>query len=227
MTTPINIAVTGDYQLSCEAMSHLLLTNNNLNLLFNCDFNEQILDKLKTSKPDILIVYLDSPVNEFMSLIHLLKQVSPSIKPILITPFVDAASQILLIKSGIMSIVLKKTGFKSLLNIIYQVKQQETFVNQDLDEISTKIDQSNFISNQSNDSTHLCYNLTQRELDILFLLTGNTTNKQIAHVLSISVRTVEGHRSSLIKKIGTHSPVQIALIAKELNDKINPGKRPT
>jgi DNA-binding NarL/FixJ family response regulator len=51
--------------------------------------------------------------------------------------------------------------------------------------------------------------LTPREIDVLKLLARGHTNRQIAQELCISPRTVEGHRSSLVSKLGRH-PRKIA-----------------
>lgn len=47
--------------------------------------------------------------------------------------------------------------------------------------------------------------LTSRELEILTLLAEGKTNKQVAAALDVSVRTVEAHRASLMRKLGLRS----------------------
>lgn len=57
--------------------------------------------------------------------------------------------------------------------------------------------------------------LTQREIDVLRLLAKGYTNRQIADVLSLSMRTVEGHRSNLMSKLNLHSRVELTSFAEE------------
>lgn len=57
--------------------------------------------------------------------------------------------------------------------------------------------------------------LTPREIDVLRLIVQGYTNRQIAEVLTLSVRTVEGHRSNLTEKLGLHSRVELARYARE------------
>ena len=57
--------------------------------------------------------------------------------------------------------------------------------------------------------------LTPREIEVLRLIVQGYTNRQIAEVLTLSVRTVEGHRSNLTDKLDLHSRVELARYARE------------
>jgi two-component system response regulator FimZ (fimbrial Z protein) len=57
--------------------------------------------------------------------------------------------------------------------------------------------------------------LTAREVDVLRLLVSGYTNRQIAERLSVSVRTIEGHRANITSKLGLHSRVDLADYAEK------------
>ncbi len=59
--------------------------------------------------------------------------------------------------------------------------------------------------------------LTPRELDVLRLLAKGNTNRQIAELLGLSVRTVENHRANLMGKLGLSSRVELVNYAEEHN----------
>lgn len=54
--------------------------------------------------------------------------------------------------------------------------------------------------------------LSSREQEVLRLLVAGKTNRQIAHVLGISPRTVEVYVSRIYKKLGVHSRVEVAVL---------------
>ena len=56
--------------------------------------------------------------------------------------------------------------------------------------------------------------LTLREIEVLQLLAKGYTNRQIAEHLSLSPRTVEGHRANLSGKLGVHSRVELVEYAE-------------
>ena len=57
--------------------------------------------------------------------------------------------------------------------------------------------------------------LTSREEEVLKLIVQGYTNKQVADELSISIRTVEGHRANLTDKLGIRSRVDLLRYARE------------
>jgi two-component system response regulator NreC len=61
----------------------------------------------------------------------------------------------------------------------------------------------------------LTVSLTSREEEVLKLIVQGYTNKQVADELSISVRTVEGHRANLTDKLGLHSRVDLLRYARD------------
>ena len=61
------------------------------------------------------------------------------------------------------------------------------------------------------------FNLTQREMDVLELLSEGLSNADIAQRLTISPRTVEHHVSAVLGKLSVHSRVEAATLAHQLN----------
>lgn len=55
--------------------------------------------------------------------------------------------------------------------------------------------------------------LTPREVEVLDLISGGHTNRQIAGMLGLSVRTVESHRASIMDKLGLHTRAELARYA--------------
>ncbi len=63
--------------------------------------------------------------------------------------------------------------------------------------------------------TELPDTLTAREQEVLKLIVQGYTNRQIADELTISIRTVEGHRANLTDKLGIRSRVELLRYAKD------------
>ncbi|MGC8873834.1 MAG: response regulator transcription factor, partial [Chloroflexia bacterium] len=57
--------------------------------------------------------------------------------------------------------------------------------------------------------------LTPREVEVLRLIVQGYTNRQIAEKLCVSVRTVEGHRANLCRKLDLRSRVELVRYARE------------
>jgi len=57
--------------------------------------------------------------------------------------------------------------------------------------------------------------LTERELEVVRLVTRGLSNKEIGEALLVKERTVEFHMSNILKKLGVASRVEVAVWAKE------------
>jgi DNA-binding NarL/FixJ family response regulator len=57
--------------------------------------------------------------------------------------------------------------------------------------------------------------LSRREIDVLRLLARGNTNRQIAELLTLSIRTIESHRANLMGKLGLSSRVELVTYAEE------------
>jgi DNA-binding NarL/FixJ family response regulator len=58
--------------------------------------------------------------------------------------------------------------------------------------------------------------LTERETDIVRMISKGRLNKEIAHELGLSPHTIHAHRKNIMKKLGVHSAVELANYAKEM-----------
>jgi two-component system response regulator FixJ len=66
-----------------------------------------------------------------------------------------------------------------------------------------------FVASAEDDAVERINRLTEREKQILALITDGKLNKVTAHILGISQRTVENHRLRLMEKVGVKSPAQL------------------
>ncbi len=62
-------------------------------------------------------------------------------------------------------------------------------------------------------SSRLAVGLTDRQRQILQLIAEGRLNKEIAHLLHVSVKTVEYHRGALMKKLGAHTAAELTVFA--------------
>jgi len=65
------------------------------------------------------------------------------------------------------------------------------------------------IANAEADAAERCGRLTPREREVLALITDGRLNKETAHELKISPRTVENHRLRLMEKVGVKTMAQL------------------
>jgi len=104
-----------------------------------------------------------------------------------------------LVEIGADGYLLKNSNKEELLDAIYKVARDEKYFSSEvtLSLLNPEITQS--------DSSKHKIDFTRRELDVLKLLVDGYTNKQIGEKLFISHRTVDTHRTNIMKKVGVNN----------------------
>lgn len=167
----------------------------------------QLVDELM---PDILVLDISMPDLDGISVTRRLRPTYPDLKILILTLHEDKAMLREAIKSGASGFILKRAAEAELIAAIQIVMRGDMYVEpsmlRDLLE-----EQPRLLSN----SREPVETLTPREVDVLKLIVQGYTNRQIGEELSISVRTVEGHRANLSGKLGLRSRVELVRYARE------------
>jgi two-component system response regulator FixJ len=122
---------------------------------------------------------------------------------IFLTAYGDIPMTVRAIKAGAVDFLTKPVPRDLLIERIQAVLQHETQIHEQT------ADQALCMSQQ--------YGLTSREMEIMALVVGGHSNKEIARQLGISYRTVEIHRARILKKTGTTNPLELARLCEASN----------
>lgn len=163
---------------------------------------------LLTSKiePDIILLDLEISDMDGLAAIPLLLKKFPSAACVINSIKEDAGSILESISLGAIAYVDKNSFFDSIETVLTQVKKDGVY-------ITPKIAKQIFTFFQH--STKTTFSLTQRELQIAYLIKEGYAYKQIAKKCSISVDTVRMHIRNIYRKLDVNSKIQLAnLISK-------------
>ena len=117
-----------------------------------------------------------------------------------------------LMNEGVYGYVLKDADVTEIKEAINQVQQGRYYVSKQIFEairrhsLPTK-------GKSNNVTTKVNGMLTEREKQILVLVCQEYTNKEMADALNLSVRTIDGHRSRLLKKVGAKNTAGLVKFA--------------
>ncbi len=144
------------------------------------------LEQLSFQKCDLLITDLKMPEMDGIELVKNVKRLMPWLPVMIITGYGDIPTAVKAIKAGALDFVEKPL-------------HKETF----LDKVEWALRRND---NQER-SDRL---LTRRERTVLGLVISGKSSKEIADLLSRSIRTIEVHRSHIMHKLGVHNLVDLA-----------------
>jgi DNA-binding NarL/FixJ family response regulator len=209
------ILITDDHAIVRTGLRTLLQSEPSLELVGEASGGYEAIDLVAETSPDILLLDLSMPDLDGIAVTKKLKPKYPELRILILTIHEDKALVREAIKAGASGYILKRAAESELVSAINVLMRGDMYVDHAL--LSTLVEDT---VEKPAHNRELIEDLTPREKDVLGLIVLGYTNRQIGEELSISVRTVEGHRSNLSEKIGSHSRADLVRYARE-NDLID------
>ncbi len=163
---------------------------------------EELLAGLPDSAPGCILLDLDMPGLSGLALQDKLAEKAPLLPIVFLTGHGDVKASVRAMKAGADDFLEKPATSEMLLDAISHALCRAASRRDELDRIHA--------------SRSRLESLTPREFEVLRLIVRGKLNKQIAHVLGTSERTVKAHRHNLMEKIGARSLAETVSIAERL-----------
>ncbi|AOZ91353.1 response regulator [Paenibacillus crassostreae] len=149
-------------------------------------------------KPDIVLMDLSFPNGrDGLYTTKELLQSMPEVKVIVLTMHDDEQYLFRALKAGASGYILKSAPLSELVTAIEQVQQGLVYLHPS----ATKKVIQGYLQGQPKDPKDVFESLTEREKEILSLVAKGYTNKEVAELLLISVKTVENHKANMMDKL--------------------------
>lgn len=191
------VFLVDDHTILLDGLTNLLDKEDDLKIIGTATNAEDALIYLKDNKVDLLITDQNLPGMDGLELIKQTRSLYPQIKVIMLSMHDESDIIRSVLSEGVDGYVLKKDSHFELKLAIQSVFQNEVYLSKGLNKI--------LISALDQNVEKIL--LTEREKEILIMITNDLSTKEIAEKLHISSRTVESHRKNLLRKTGSNSVV--------------------
>lgn len=171
-------------------------------------------------QPDIVLMDISMPGLNGIEATRRLGEIAPQVRVLALTVHEDEGMLREMMRAGAFGYIIKRAIESELINAIRVISQGNMYVDPAMTRALFKDISPHAAPPKSSHEP-----LTPREMDVLRLLARGYTNRQIAQELNISPRTVEGHRSSLVGKLGFSGRVELMNYAEGLG-LLGPPKAP-
>lgn len=207
----INIAIVDDQLLFRQGMISLLKEFKELNIVFEANNGEELMEKLKSKEPQPRVILLDieMPVMDGMATTAQLKQKYPDIKIIILTMHDEEQMIIHLVEAGAHGFLPKNEDIEHVVDAIYAVHENGYYFN---DKISRAM-VNGLVSSKKIQPQFKSTELSKREIEILELICKEYTSIEIGDKMGLSARTIDNHRLNILKKIGARNTVGMVMYA--------------
>ncbi|HYD20991.1 MAG TPA: response regulator transcription factor [Flavipsychrobacter sp.] len=209
----IRIVVADDHHILLDGLKALLQKQKDLEIAGMYDNGLSLFDDLPKSLPDVALVDINMPGLNGMELTKKIKEFYPRLPVIALSMHDDATHIMEMIEAGATGYLLKNVNDTELLGAIRAVSMGKMYFSQEVSDTITAY----AVNKQRKQEQAEEVKLTDRELEILKLISEEMSNAQIATALFISERTVETHRKNMLRKTNNKTIVGLLKYALERN----------
>jgi two-component system, NarL family, nitrate/nitrite response regulator NarL len=200
---PITVLLAEDHAVVREGLRALLATESDIVVVAEAQNGRQAVERTKALHPSVVVIDIAMPLLNGLEATRQILKAFPTTRVVILSAHGDDEYVEQAIALGAVGYLVKQTSALVLAKAIREVHNGNTFFSPS---ISKRLDERQEVSihGVSGRKKKLDVRLTSREVEILQLIAEGKANKQTAAELSISIKTVEKHRQSLMSKLGIH-----------------------
>lgn len=208
----ITVLLAEDHNLVREALRALLNEQDGLEVVGQAHNGNQAIELARSLKPDIVVMDISMPHLNGLEATERLAELRDAPRVIILSQHNQRDYVVKALLAGARGYLLKDSIADELIEAIFRVFQGETFLSDQL----PRAEIEEYVRRGEAAPTALAQ-LTPREREVLQLVAEGNTNRQIALMLTISVKTVEKHRYNLMDKLNIRDVAGLVRFAIENN----------
>ncbi len=210
MTSKRRIVIVEDHSLLRAGLRALLALEPGVEIAGEADNGPDAIRMISTLVPDLVLMDLTMPGTNGIEAIAEIKRCNRDIKILVLT--LHRAEEYIhqSLKAGADGYILKDASHDELRVAIRSVLNGKTYLSPDISSMVI----SGYLGSGKNAGVSSAWeSVTHRERQVLKLIAEGHPNKSIAGYLGLSVKTVEKHRSNLMKKLDLHNASMLTAFA--------------
>lgn len=201
----IRIFLADDHRILRESLEILLSQEEDFEVIGQAENGMNLEDLFLEDTPDVLLMDISMPKRDGLDTARAVRKVFPDLKILFLTMHKSEEMLAKAFHSGCNGYILKENAFEELADAIRKTMDGGVYVSAEL----VPLMMSGFLASEKSESKEL----SGREREILKLLAEGYSNKEIADMLVISVKTVETHRANIMKKHSFKNITELVLYA--------------
>lgn len=203
---PIKLFILDDHRIVIDGITALLDNQDDFKIVGTSTSCKEALQTLKNLKVDIVLTDINMPEMNGIEFVHSLKRILPDIKILALSMYGEKTTITDMVDAGAHGYVLKNTGRAELFKALSSVYDNKQYYSTDVAAAMHKKD----------DVVDKRYVLTTREREIVKYVAQGLSHTQIGEKLFISPRTVDTHRTNIMRKFEVKSIAELTKLAIQL-----------
>ncbi len=206
----IKVLLVDDHTVVRDGICALLALAPDIEVVGEAGDGKEALEKLRVLSADVVLMDVAMPMMGGLETTRRIRKEFPSTKVLVLTQYADKEYVFPVIEAGANGFISKTAASSEIAAGIRSVYRGDSFLSPVIAKLLVENYQQLSGSRESSDP----YNqLTDREREVLKLLAEGHTNQEIADILLISPKTVDGYKTSLMDKLDIHNRIDLVKYA--------------
>ncbi|WP_192561884.1 response regulator transcription factor [Pseudomonas gozinkensis] len=206
-----NLLLVDDHSLIRAGVRALVLDIPGYAVIGEANDGSQLLEMVEQLSPDIVLLDISMKETSGLEALQRLRRVRPQSKVLILSMHTDPALIMQALESGAHGYLLKDTTATELEHALEALRNNERYLSPAI--AHTVINQALTRNLKQQPEVAESHNLTARQLEILRLIVRGKSTREIANGLGLSIKTVETHRSQIMKRLQIYDVAGLVLFA--------------
>jgi NarL family two-component system response regulator LiaR len=203
------VLIVDDHAVVRRGIQMFLETDPSIQIVGEAEDCQDAVRKATSLQPDVILMDLVMPHGDGIEAIAEIKRHNPDLKIVVLTTFGDESRVGAAMEAGANGYLLKDADGGALLQAVHAVRQGDMPIHPRVAQYIVR----NFAKHNGTNGNK---SLTEREKEILQLVSQGLSNKAIAQILSLSAGTVKVHVSNILEKLGVSNRTEASVLALQM-----------
>jgi two-component system, NarL family, response regulator NreC len=200
VTHKIRILVADDHTLFRKGICALLEDEQDMLVVGEAENGREAVRLVGTLKPDVVLMDIAMPLLNGLEATRQIKREHPETRVLVLTMYDHEEYFRQMLEVGASGYIIKRAAATELVSALRAVYNDEAVLSPAI----TRLLLEDYLNRENHKEESDSNTLSAREREVLQLIAEGMTSREIAEVLSLSIKTVQSHRTSLMAKLDLH-----------------------
>lgn len=205
----INVMVVDDHSVVREGIKMVLSTDPELRVVGVASSGEEAVAEVHELAPNVVVMDIAMPGLSGFEATRMIREQNPDVKVLALTVHDSEAYVFQMLQAGAVGYVLKRASSEDVIQAVKAAHRGEAILHPSV----AKMLITDYLTRVEHGDESSYDTLSDREREILKLIAEGKTNKEIAQMLYLAVKTVQAHRANLMRKLGMHDRTELVKYA--------------
>ena len=211
MSEKIKVMLVDDEQLIRSGLKIMLETYPDIEVIHQAGNGREAFECCKKEVPDVVLMDIRMPVTTGIEGTKLIKEAYPEVKIVMVTTFQDTEYIVEAMQYGASGYLLKDSSYEAIYDGIKVALSGKVVMDATVSEKLVMQPKAPASSTEKTDISS--FGLTEREIELIRLVSQGLNNKEISEALFLSEGTVKNNISTILSKLALRDRTQLVIFA--------------